>query len=64
MNAVDKNKLLDIYSYHFGNKENDLIEYAKSNGIKNIKEIIKEFSSIQNELFDYFWKKLLPSILN
>ena len=60
MEMMDKNQLLGIYSLHFGNRENNLLEYGKRNGIKNIDDIIKEFSNIQGELFDYFWKKAAP----
>jgi hypothetical protein len=62
MKPIDKNQLLNIYSYHFGNKEKDLFDYGSRNGIKNINDIIDEFSSIQNELFNYFWKRTGPNI--
>ena len=60
METIDKNQLLNIYSSHLGNNKNDLLEYGKRNGIKNIEDIKNEFSDIQSELFDYFWKKTAP----
>lgn len=58
----DKNKLFDIYSASFNNQESKLITYMKRNGIHEINEIVKDFSKIQNESFEYLWELTKPDI--
>jgi hypothetical protein len=51
-----KNKLLDIFSYEFGNRGNDLFQYCLDNGIEHFAYIKAEFDSIQNDLYRYIDK--------
>lgn len=59
---IDKNKLIDNYSASMGNRERDFIEYATKNGITEYEELIKEFKSIQNFVYDYIYKITEPNI--
>jgi len=59
---IDKNELIDNYSASMGNRERDFIEYATKNGITAYEELMKEFKSIQNLVYDYIYKITEPNI--
>jgi len=56
----DINILLDKFSYHFGNKTNDFLEFAQENGFRNPELIIKDLQTIQNDIFNYIWEITSP----
>jgi hypothetical protein len=60
MDIEQKNLLLNIYSYHFNNHEKELIEYSIKNKVLNFQEIIHEFKTIQNNIFNYIWEITEP----
>jgi hypothetical protein len=59
---INKNDLIDKYSASMGNTERNFIEYATKNGITEYGELIKEFKSIQNMVYDYIYKITEPNI--
>ena len=56
----DINILLDKFSYHFGNKTNDLLEFAQENGFENPELIIKDLQTIQSDIYNYVWEITSP----
>ncbi|GAF05995.1 hypothetical protein [Saccharicrinis fermentans] len=59
---IDRNELLDQFSAPMGNSENKFIDYAKSNGIVDFKELILEFNTIQSMVYDYIYKFTEPDL--
>ena len=59
---IHKNDLIDKFSASMGNSEKKFIEFAISNGISNYKALIKEFTLIQNSVYDYIYKITEPNL--
>ena len=59
---IDKNDLINYYSSSMGNSENKFIDFAISKGITDYKNQIKEFTLIQNQVYDHIFKFTEPNL--
>ncbi|MFD2247004.1 hypothetical protein [Pontibacter ruber] len=59
---ADKNDLIDKYSSHFGNKEQEFLQFAHEHEIANAAMMVKEFQAIQHDLYSHIYEITEPNV--
>ena len=57
---MDKNLLLNEFFNQFGYNKEHFLEFTDTYEIANVESLIKEFSGIQDKIYDAIWKLTKP----